>query len=305
MWLKSPLSGILLLASVAAAAAAEATSVRSIFLFKDVLQSNTTALQESGFNTVLLFRIGVLASGDLVYYSTGDAGEAVDAPVVTDGSYVGGAALADKVKSLKTGTGGATTGIDRVEVSLVSHDTTFQNIRDLVNAEGGTSPDSILYRGFAALRDAWDLDAFDNDDESVYDVDSTVAFAGVLGDVGYQYSIAPYTNTAFWAAVKDQVDAATPGLLDRVYLQVYDGGAGNDPGAWQDALGGMKVVPIVWVTNDAKPGQGTTPEQARAKFEGWAESDQVAGGGYWNDYDIEKMGSSYDAYGGVLTDIFQ
>lgn len=86
MWLKSPLSGILLLASVAAAAAAEATSVRSIFLFKDVLQSNTTALQESGFNTVLLFRIGVLASGDLVYYSTGDAGEAVDAPVVTDGS---------------------------------------------------------------------------------------------------------------------------------------------------------------------------------------------------------------------------
>lgn len=243
-------------------------STTALFLFKDVLQSNTTALKTSGFDTLLIFRIGVLENGDLVYYSTGDAGEAVDAPVITAGAYVGGAALADKVKSFKTGE----TLVNRVEVSLVSHDATFVNIRNLVNANG-TGADTPLYQNFDALKTAWDLDAFNNDDESVYDVTSTVTFAKVLGDIGYKYSIAPYTNTGFWSSVAEQL----PDLLDRVYLQVYDGGAGNDPGAWQDALG-LKVTPLVWVVNDAKPSQGNTPEQAQAKFANWNTQYSVDGG---------------------------
>ncbi|KKY37445.1 putative coagulation factor 5 8 type domain-containing protein [Diaporthe ampelina] len=231
-----------------------AASTTAIFLFKDVLQSNTTALKTSGFNTLLIFRIGVLENGDLVYYSTGDAGDAVDAPVITGGAY---------------------TLIDRVEVSLVSHDATFVNIRNLVNANG-TGAGTPLYNNFEALFSAWGLDAFNNDDESVYDVASTVSFAKLLGGIGYRYSIAPYTNTGFWASVAQQL----PGLLDRVYLQVYDGGAGNDPGAWQDALG-LKVTPVVWVTNDAKPSQGNTPEQAQAKFTNWNSQYSVDGGGMW------------------------
>ncbi|KAI1771430.1 coagulation factor 5/8 type domain-containing protein [Hypoxylon cercidicola] len=283
--------GFFLLASASA-------TVKSIFLFKDVMQSNTTALKISGFNTLLIFRIGVLSNGDLVYYSTGSAGEAVDAPVVTNGLYVGGTELADKIKSFKSGT----TGIERVEVSLVSHDTTFQNIRSLINADG-TGSDTILYKGFDALKAAWGLDAFNNDDESVYDVSSTVSFAVMLGDIGYKYSIAPYTNSGFWSNVKNRIDAAVSDLFDSVYLQVYDGGASNNPRTWQNTLG-MPVVPIVWVTNDAKPSQGTTAVQARTKFADWHSEYQVAGGGYWNDYDIEKLGSSYEAYGSVLTDVF-
>ncbi|KAI3527483.1 coagulation factor 5/8 type domain-containing protein [Colletotrichum filicis] len=278
--------------------AAAAAGVKSIFLFKDVLQSNTTALKTSGFDTLLIFRIGLLGNGDLVYYSTGDAGEAVDAPVVTNGSYVGGTALAEKVKSFKTGT----TNINRVEISLVSHDTTFQIIRDLINADG-TGSDTKLYKNFEVLKAEWDLDAFNNDDEGVYDVASTVSFAQMLGKMGYQYSIAPYTNSGFWANVRTQVDSANPGLFDRVYLQVYDGGAGNNPGTWQTTLG-MKVIPLVWVVNDAKPSQGTTATQAQQRFASWFSQYVVAGGGYWNDYDIEKMGSSYTDYGAALTSVF-
>ncbi|KAK1499546.1 coagulation factor 5/8 type domain-containing protein [Colletotrichum cuscutae] len=278
--------------------AAAAAGVKSIFLFKDVLQSNTTALKTSGFDTLLIFRIGLLGNGDLVYYSTGDAGEAVDAPVVTNGSYVGGTALAEKVKSFKTGT----TNINRVEISLVSHDTTFQIIRDLINADG-TGSDTKLYKNFEVLKAEWDLDAFNNDDEVVYDVASTVSFAQMLGKMGYQYSIAPYTNSGFWASVRTQVESANPGLFDRVYLQVYDGGAGNNPGTWQTTLG-MKVIPLVWVVNDAKPSQGTTATQAQQRFASWFSQYVVAGGGYWNDYDIEKMGSSYTDYGAALTSVF-
>lgn len=277
---------------------AAATNVKSIFLFKDVIQSNTTALKTSGFDTLLIFRIGVLENGNLVYYSTGSNGEAVDAPVVTDGSYVGGTALADKVVSFKTGT----TNINRVEISLVSHDTTFQNIRSLINADG-TGSDTVLYKNFNALKVAWNLDAFNNDDESVYDLSSTVKFATMLGTIGYSYSIAPYTNVNFWANVQNQTNTAIPGLFDRVYLQTYDGGAGNDPGSWQDTLG-MKVIPIIWVTNDAKPSQGLTAEQAQERFADWNSQYTVAGGGYWNDYDIEKMNSSYTSYGSALTSVF-
>jgi hypothetical protein len=278
---------------------AQATgSIKGIFLFKDVLQSNTTALKTSGFNALLIFRIGVLANGDLVYYSTGGQGEAVDAPVVTNGSYNGGSALTEKIRSFKTGT----TNIDRVEISLVSHDTTFQNIRSLINAEG-TGSATRLYQNFNLLKTTWNLDGFNNDDESVYDVSSTVTFAKMLGVMGYKYSIAPYTNSAFWSNIKNQINAAVPGLLDRVYLQCYDGGAGNNPGTWQTSLG-MKVVPIVWVTNDAKPSQGNTAQQAQTKFANWNSQYAVAGGGYWNEYDIEKMGSSYTAYAGVLTSVF-
>ncbi|EFQ34163.1 coagulation factor 5/8 type domain-containing protein [Colletotrichum graminicola M1.001] len=292
------LVALLLYGSLLIHAAAD-TGVKSIFLFKDVLQSNTTALKTSGFDSLVIFRIGVLDNGDLVYYSTGDAGEAVDAPVVTNGAYVGGAALADKIKSFKTGT----TYINRVEVSLVSHDTTFQNIRDLINADG-PGPDTVLYKNFEILKTEWHLDAFNNDDEGVYDVSSTVEFARLLGAIGYRYSIAPYTNSGFWATVKRDIDAAAPGLFDRVYLQVYDGGAGNNPGSWQTALG-IKVIPLLWVVNDAKPSQGVTAGQAQQRFGSWSSQYAVAGGGYWNDYDIEKMGSSYADYAAALAGVFQ
>lgn len=288
-----------LLLSGSHSANAAAANVKSIFLFKDVQQSDTVSLKTAGFNTLIIFRIGVSANGDLVYYATGGAGEAVTVPVAANGAYIGGAALANKILSFKTGT----TNINRVEISLVSADATFTNIKNLINANG-TSSATVLYKNFSALKTAWNLDALNNDDEGVYDVSTTVSFAKMLGTIGYKYSIAPYTNSSFWSNIKNQINTAVPGLLDRVYLQCYDGGAGNNPGTWQTTLG-MKVIPILWVTNDAKPSQGNTAAQAQTKFANWYSQYTVAGGGYWNDYDIEKMGSSYAAYGNVLTSVFQ
>lgn len=212
------------------------------------------------------------------------------------GAYVGGDALAAKVKSFKTGT----TDINRVEISMNS-----QHVKDLM-ASPGPGASTPLYRNFAALKEAWGLDAVNNDDESLYDVASTVTFAQMLGTIGYKYTIAPYTNSGFWVSLVRQANAglADPNLLlDRVYLQCYDGGAGNNPASWAGTLG-IKVVPLVWVSNDSKPAQGTTVAQARSKFAAWASAGGVAGGGYWNDYDIEKNGLSYEQYGDVLVGVF-
>jgi len=271
-----------------------AASIRSIFLFKDVMKSNTTALKTSGFNSLIIFGIGILDNGDIKYYSN-TAGSS-DVVVASNGAYVGGDALASKVRSFKSNE----TGVDRVEISMNS-----QHVRDLMT-KPGPGADTPLYRNFQALKTAWGLDAVNNDDESIYHVASTVTFAKMLGAIGYKYTIAPYTNTNFWTSIKTQINQglSEPNLLlDRAYLQCYDGGAGNDPTSWQKSLG-IKVVPLVWVTNDSKPSYGTTPAQAKTKFTGWNQRGATTGGGYWNDYDIEKMKLSYKQYGDVLTSVF-
>jgi hypothetical protein len=272
-----------------------ATSIRSIFLFKDVMKSNTAALRTSGFNTLIVFGIGVLDNGDIKYYSNTPGSK--DVLVASNGAYVGGNGLSNRIRSFKAGND---TGVNRLEISMNA-----QHVRNLManQAPGAETP---VYRNFKALKTAWSLDAVNNDDEKVYDVASTVAFAKMLGKAGYKYTIAPYTNTHFWATVETQLNKGLKEpdlLLDRVYLQCYDGGARNDPGSWQKTLG-MKVVPLIWVTNDSKPSQGTTAVQARARFAGWNQRNALSGGGYWNDYDIEKMGLSYKQYGDILKSIF-
>jgi hypothetical protein len=272
-----------------------AARIRSIFLFKDVMKSNTAALKTSGFNTLIIFGVGVLDNGGIKYYSNTPGSK--DVVLASNGAYVGGDALANKVRSFKAGND---TGVNRVEISMNA-----QHVRQLM-ANPGTGPDTPVSRNFRALKAAWGLDAVNNDDEKVYDVASTVAFAKMLGKAGYKYTIAPYTNTRFWASVKTQLNQglSEPNLLmDRVYLQCYDGGARNDPGNWQKSLG-MKVVPLVWVTNDSKPGQGTTAAQARAKFASWNQRSALGGGGLWNDFDVEKMRLSYKQYGDVLKSVF-
>ncbi|KAI8948628.1 hypothetical protein F4801DRAFT_445673 [Xylaria longipes] len=285
----------LLFISYALALNRAASSIRSIYLFKDVMKSDTTSLKTSGFNSVVIFGVGILANGDIMYYSNTPGSS--DVLAASNGTYVGGDALASKVQSFKTGM----TGIDRVEISMNS-----QHVKDLM-ANPGPGSSTPLYRNFAALKTAWGLDAVNNDDESLYDVGSTVKFAQMLGQIGYKYTIAPYTNSGFWVSLIRQANAGVTDpnlLLDRVYLQCYDGGAGNNPTGWANTLG-LKVVPLVWVTNDSKPSQGTTVAQARSKFTGWDSAGGLAGGGYWNDYDIEKNGLSYSQYGDVLVSIFK
>ncbi|CAK7223143.1 hypothetical protein SBRCBS47491_005102 [Sporothrix bragantina] len=307
-----------IIASASQANITSANSIRAIFLFKDVLESNTTALMASGFNTVILFSFGVLGNGDIVYYTTNSVTGGIHTTLASNGAYVGGDALASKVQSFKTT---PDTGIDRVEISMSSSGTAFQNVSALIRRDG-TGPETVLSKNFAALRTAWNLDGFNNDDESVYDVASTVKFAELLGDPTganfSHYTAAPYTNMRFWTAVLQSVASSArlhTSFFDRIYLQEYDGGAGNDPSAWQTALSprsnkdeAVRVVPILWVTNDSKPSQGSTPAQAEARFRRWAKSTGshlgVAGGGYWNDYDIEKMKSSYTAYGNALLAAF-
>ncbi|TLS20888.1 uncharacterized protein PpBr36_10752 [Pyricularia pennisetigena] len=265
-----------------------AQNIRAIFLFKDVLKSNTTALTQSGFNSAIMFGVGVVANGSIMYYSNTPGTS--DVMIASGGRYVGGAALQDKVRSLK----GSGSKITRVEICMNS-----ANIRELMNSPG-PGADTDIYRNFAALKTAWNLDAVNNNDEALYHVASTVTFGRMVGAIGYKYSATPYTRVAFYQDVKKQLGAA---LMDRFYLQCYDGGANNDPLQWQTQLG-AKVVPLLWVVNDSKPSNGQTPAQAKTKFAAWKAKGELGGAGYWNEFDIEKMKSSYTDYANVLNELF-
>lgn len=231
-------------------------------------QTVMDTLKSSGFNTVIIWSIHVNANGDLVLN---------DSLVCSGGSYVGDSAWATQWASLKT----APTTVKRIEVSVGAWGCSdFENIRDLISAQG-TGSSTVLYRNFAALKAATGADAVDFDDESCYDVSSMVNFGKMCANMGYKVTLCPYTNSSFWSSVKSQLGST----VDRIYLQCYDGGAGNDPASWSSTLG-MKVIPGLWCLHGSS---GDSASTVQSKLTNWKSSS--AGGFMWLYDDMQSLSS--------------
>jgi PKD repeat protein len=237
-------------------------------------------LRNSGFTTVFLWSIHIEDNGDLVYN---------DIPIVKNGAYVG--ADADwpaRLATLKT----APTSVKRVEVSIGAWGVPdFERMSKLANGTAagcgttvvcGTGSGSILYRNFQALKTATGADAVNFDDESHYNVADTTTFGQMLVGLGYKITFAPYTNQSFWKGVKDNLGAS----VDRIYLQVYDGGAGNNPATWNTAMG-MTVMPGLWTKHGSGCSAGDSPTQVNTRMAGWKTSAGISGGFLWLYDDIQ------------------
>ena len=180
-------------------------------------------LKTSGFTYVILFNIQVETNGDLTMDSEKLCSNGVYTFNATQPNYI-----AD-VTSLKSGL----TSVRRVEHCIGGWtSTSYNNIKALITAQG-TGTSSILYKNFQALKLAIPaIDAINNDDESAYDVTTATAFSVMLFDLGYKTTLAPYMNKPFWQSVASNVNKARPGAVDRIDLQIYEGGAGNNPKDW-------------------------------------------------------------------------
>ncbi|HMI85343.1 MAG TPA: hypothetical protein VK550_14710 [Polyangiaceae bacterium] len=225
-------------------------------------------MRASGFTTMVLWSIHVRTNGDLVLN---------DVPLFSNGSYIGSdAAWPGKVATLKT----APTSVTRVEFSVGAGGTTdFESIESLIGSQGA-GPTSILYKNFAALKAAIPVtDAVNFDDESNYDVASTVAFSVMLGDLGYKVTLCPYTNSTFWTSVFNQTNGQRPGLVDRILLQVYAGGAANNPATWSGYFGGLQVEAGLWSRHASNCATGDAPSSVRTKMTNWRSS--ITGGWMW------------------------
>jgi hypothetical protein len=243
------------------------TPAASIYGGGPIYKNRTVTIPElkaSGFTEVIVWNIHVRANGDLNFNG--------EFPVASNGSYTGGSMypnFASDLQNLKTGT----TSVNRVTLSIGSSNVgDFQNIRDLINSQG-TGSTSILYRNFQALKTATGADAIDLDDENCYDLSSMVKFCVMLGNLGYNVALCPYTNSNFWTNVASQVNTQRPGTIDQVHLQCYAGGGGNNPcSGWN--FGSIPVHPGLWDID-------YTPSGVQSKIAGWKNACGITGGWMW------------------------
>ncbi len=248
-------------------------------------------LKASGFNTLIQWSLHIDTSGNL---------KMNDETVCTNGSYTGQSAWSNQWLSYKSGT----TSIERLEISVGAGGTTdFASIKALCSS-GVPGTDSNLYKNMLALKNATGADAINLDTEDTYDSISTINFCKMCINMGYSYiTLCPYTNTAYWKAVKDGLEAWSPGVVDRIYLQCYDGGSGNNPGTWKTNLG-MPVIPGLWCTNTGKPYYGKTPAQVQSQLTSWNASYGIAGGFIWLYDDIRNNNLSTAAYASAINNSF-
>ncbi|MDQ1654706.1 MAG: hypothetical protein QOI35_3906 [Cryptosporangiaceae bacterium] len=237
-------------------------------------QAVMNTLRSSGFTTVVLWTIHVRANGDLVFN---------DIPVVSNGQYTGDSGWPGRLATLKQ----APTSVNRIEIGIGSWGVDdWGTIHSLITSQG-TGTGSILYRNFKALLTATGADAINNDDETHYDVASTVSFGKMATAVGYKnFALAPYTNSGFWASVKSGLGS----VVDRAYLQEYAGGAGNNPSTWNQALG-MTVDPGLWGRNGSGCSAGDSPSTVQSKMTSWHSSAGIQGGFLWLFDDIQACTS--------------
>ena len=217
-------------------------------------------LRNSGFTYIILFNINVEPDGTLT--TDGET-------VCKDGKYVFGNTQPNYVSDIKKLKQAPTT-ISRIEICIGGWgNESFSRIKELINSHGVGSS-TILYKNFKALKNAIpEIDAVNNDDEYCYDVATAVKFHQMMCTLGYKTTVAPYTNRSFWENLVSQLGDR----CDRVLIQCYDGGAGNNPSDWH--LGNRAVH--AGRMNYQEGGV----DACIAQMESWKKNNGVSGGFIW------------------------
>lgn len=242
-------------------------------------------LSRSGFSEIIVWAIHIDAAGNLNLNG--------EFPLTAGGAYVGNSAYPNFPSDMA---GLKKNEVKRITLSIIgqSRSGDFGAIKSLIAREG-TGPNSTLYKDFSALKAAVpSVDAIDFDDETTYDLKSSERFALMLGKIGYHVTIAPYTKAKYWRDLIVQTNRARPGTIDAVHLQVYDGGAHNQPcggnmpaasGAQSWNFGEVPLLPGLW-------DRDLSPQQAQAKWERWTRQCGISGGFLWLYDDI--TGKTYN-----------
>ena len=226
--------------------------------------NNIREIQNSGFTEAIVWSVEVSPTGDLNLNG--------EFPLTSGGVYIGAQTHPDfaaNMAALKQG------NVKRITLSIGSSNYgDWEDIAALVQSQG-TGPGSILYQDFQALKTAIPaLDAVDFDDENSFDLSTTVQFAVMLGNLGYHTIPDAYDNSSYWTSLVSQINSQLPGTVDGVHLQVYAGGAGNNPCSSIWNFGSVPVLPGLW-------DHAETPKQVQTRMSGWHSQCGISGGFMW------------------------
>lgn len=231
-------------------------------------------LKESGFSTVILWTIHIGEDGSMNYNDT---------PIINaDGEYIGDPLWQSRLEQLTT----APSSVDRIELGIGAWGAkSWENIKNLIASEG-TGSNTKLYKAIQKLQVITGATAINYDDEVTFDVASTVDFTLMLAEMGLKVGLCPYNETDYWKSVYDQVEAKSPGTIDRVYLQCYAGGSRNKPSNWNQLFGDLKVSYGLWCKNGDNCENGDNPSAIKEKIS--IEKGNIDGGFIWLYDDIQK-----------------
>jgi hypothetical protein len=229
--------------------------------------TNLKELKSAGFNELIVWSVEVNASGDLNLNG--------EFPLTSAGTYIGNNTYPDFPADLAMIKKGKVT---RVTLSIGSSNYgDWEDIKALVDSQG-VGKKSILYKDFAAIKAALPIDAIDFDDENSYDAPSTEKFAVMLGKLGYNVTMNPYTNNSYWTSVVSAINTTRPGTVDGIHLQTFAGGDGNSPCSGWD-FGSAPVYPGLSDQQSAPPYMD--PKQAEAALASWHSQCGITGGWLW------------------------
>jgi hypothetical protein len=92
-----------------------------------------------------------------------------------------------------------------------------------------------------------------------------------MADLGYKSTLAPYTNKSFWTSLATSVNNTKNGTVDRIYIQCYDGGAGNNPSDWH-----IDNIPL-----HAGRLNYQDFNETKSVMQTWKDDKNVVGGFFW------------------------
>lgn len=251
------------------------------------LSQNMAAIQTAGWTSVILGLFHVDTSGN-IYFN--------DTKIITNGSYIGTSNWPSQLKQLMTGQGSTIkTLLASIGGGGVSDFTSIQTIYQNNNNSFSGTP---LQKNFQTFFSTFPMiTLIDMDVEEAYDTASFVAFCQMLIQIGFGITFCPYTMTDFWTGSLSTLNQSNPGAVKWWNLQCYDGGGGNNPQDWADAITstipGFNTAGFIiagdWSRNLAKIGknpanwywQGDCPPAMQSLMSSFAGQSCVGGGFIW------------------------
>lgn len=241
------------------------------------VSTTITQLQQSGFSTAILglFHIGrnyeiqpTQIMGD-IYFN--------DTLIISEGFYVGDSNWPALVNGLPAGT------VEQVCASFGGGGVMdFQTIQRIYQSNGNSFSGTTMENNFKVFRQTFPvIDIVDMDCEETYDQTSFVAFCQMLAGLGFGITFCPYTNTEFWTSSLAELNSSDPGAVKWWNLQCYDGGTGNTPAMWAEAITG--AIPNFSTTGYLVAGDWTNygPSSTETLMSDFTDKSAINGGFMW------------------------
>jgi len=187
------------------------------------LAPNISAIQQAGWNTIILGLFHISSSGDIGFNDTS---------IIQGGKYVGDSTWPGQLTQLKSGN--ISTLLASIGGGGVSD---YENIMTIYQSNNNSFQGTALQSNFQTFRNTFTaVSIIDMDCEDNYDQPSFVAFCEMLIEMGFGITFCPYTYDSFWTGSLAAIQAQYPGAVKWWNLQCYDGGNGNDPADWAASI---------------------------------------------------------------------